>query len=110
MQLETAGQKLIRAYVPKDQAQVLAQKLVDTFGEQRFSFSHARGETMHSHVERLSYEEKDILQLIVHADQADEIFSALYHWLQLDEQPGSMLIQQKLNQTSLYQSFGDPSE
>lgn len=101
MNLLNQAQKRITVYAPKDQGQVLAEWVFAEFGIKRFNFSHARGESMHDKPLKSSvFHEKDVFQVIVNADQAEEVFNALYFKLQLDERPGSFIFQEDLIQVS----------
>jgi hypothetical protein len=103
MKLESESQCLIKGYLPKDTAQALAEYLKQTYSLIRFSFSHARGDSMHSKgLGFAQYEEKDIIEIVLEEALADQVFEDLYFRLNMDDQPGSVLIQLPLNRVSVF--------
>ncbi len=98
--------KLIRIYLPKDKAEVVAAWIKGTLQLEDYFFSHARGASTETRTFSSGVsQEKDVLNLVVHEADAEEAFVQLYDYLGLDKPEGihAFMIQMPLENTHFLQ-------
>ena len=87
--------KLITCFTEKDDASKLANYLHEECGIQTSHFAHARGQCSSNHNPH-SWKERDIFQVVVSEQEADDIFEKIYIYQELDKRPNGFLFQEEL--------------
>ena len=103
MSAPAAGQpRQITSVLPHGMGPPLQERLFEEFGLTRVELHTARG-FMGSDPERLLNRiERDVLQVIVDEDRADEVFEWLYHEAHVADQEGRFLYVAKLGRATPY--------
>jgi hypothetical protein len=91
----TVPKKLITAIVRSGEGQPLLEALANVPGVLSVSHHHARGIGDHRQA-RIVLNEKDVLIVLVEAEQADGIFSRLYHEGNIGQPHVGMLLMEKV--------------
>jgi len=95
--------KLITCIVPEGVAKATIEALSERFSTVAADFHVARGigkSSSYAQVGMGQQPEKDMLSVIVQADQADEIFEFLFHETRIDRPHGGIIYINALNQAS----------
>ena len=93
MRFET-NTKLITCILPKGKALLMQQALVDEKNIHDGNFHFGRGVGRGSHIQDIGIgeqEEREILEVIVPAEQADELFEFMFFNAEMDEAHGGMI-------------------
>ncbi len=86
--------KLIACVLPKGRARALQQSLVDQKNIHSGNFHYGRGVGRESHIRDRGIgeqQEREIFEVIVPADRADEIFEFIFFEADMDERHGGMI-------------------
>ncbi len=85
--------KFITLITNKDIIEEISDKLHKEFGITRFITNSARGFTVVDSriIGNLFYVERSILTIFTDDKEAEEIFSFLYNYLEIDKKPGSFM-------------------
>ncbi len=109
----TEPHKLITAILPKGRSKQLVQRLVHEKGLNRVNVNHARGigritPLRHRGVGETT--EKEIVSVVVHADQAEEIFEFIFFEAEVNRPHGGLMYQQPLFASTLFSLPDLPEE
>ena len=96
--------KIIACILPKGRARALQQSLVEHKGIQTGTFHYGRGVGRDSHIRDRGIgeqQERDIFEVIVQADQAEEIFEFIFFEAEMDEPHGGMIYMKKAERSTV---------
>jgi hypothetical protein len=89
--------RLITAILPLGRGRELTQRLSQEAGVLTVSHHHARGVgTRRVRPGRMVYDEKDVLMVLVDAEQADAVFDLIYRESGIGERHAGVMFQEKI--------------
>lgn len=103
MHFET-NTKLITCILPKGKALPLQRALVDEKNIHAGNFHFGRGVGRDSHIRDRGIgeqQERELLEVVVPADQADELFEFMYLTAEMDQAHGGMIYITTMNRSTL---------
>lgn len=101
---QSAG-KIITCIVPVGVAKPVMQDLYETFGLMQSQFNFARGIGKRSPLSQRGWgeeSEKEIFSVVVHAEQADEVFEFLFHKTEINQPHRGIMYMQSAVKTTNY--------
>ena len=108
----TTDTKLITCVLPKGRALSLHRYLIDEQGIQSGTYHHGRGVGRDSIRDRGigEQQERDVLEVVVPADRADELFEAMFFAASMDEPHGGFIYMTAMPRSTAMQLPDVPAE